>query len=85
MEESYVVKKLLPAVPQEEWVKKENENSILLLTREEWLKRTNETRGSRDKSRMRCFNCGIYGHFAADSKKPSHNKETKPEAHMTQT
>lgn len=141
MEESYVVKKLLRAVPQrflqitstmeqfgnletmsieeaigslkahderirgkiepkesqlmlteEEWSKRDREDKKLLLTREEWLKRTNKgsqegssgykNRGSRDKSKIKCYNCHIYGHFAAECRKPNRAKDQYQEVNM---
>ncbi|KAL8093108.1 hypothetical protein AgCh_035122 [Apium graveolens] len=35
----------------------------------------NVGRGGRDKSRVRCFNCLSYGHFAAECKRPKRDKE----------
>lgn len=64
----------------------------LLLNREEWLKkvspnlkgkRDNEfrnkdgNRGYRDKSKVRCFNCSILGHYACECRKPKREKEQK--------
>ena len=79
---------------EEEWSKKESDNGKLLLTREEWLKRTSKGgtdgsssakyRGGRDKSRVRCYNCQIYGHFAAECRRPNKVKEQKQEANMAQ-
>lgn len=141
MEESYVVKKLLRAVPQrflqitstmeqfgnlettsieeavgslkahderlkrkvesndsqlmlteEEWSKRDSDEKKLLLTCEEWLKRTNKggqdgsssfrNRGYRDKSKVRCYNCQIYDHFAAECRKPRRTRDQKQEANM---
>lgn len=67
-----------------EWKKKENNDEQLLLTREEWLKKTSRegTRGigdsrgkegnraGRDRSKVRCFNCQAYGHYASECRKP---------------
>lgn len=81
---------------EEEWVKKEKEERKLLLTRDEWIKRSNRgatdqrtrgrdnNRGGRDKSRVRCFNCNILGHFAADCRKPKREKESKEEVNSSQ-
>ncbi|KAL8100917.1 hypothetical protein AgCh_032970 [Apium graveolens] len=80
---------------EEEWIKKENSENKLLLTREEWKKRMHRGgaegnsgargRGGRDKSRIRCYNCHIYGHYAAECRKPNREKEVRQEALMAQT
>lgn len=70
---------------EEEWVKRENSEGKLLLSRD-WLKRSNRrnsdgntsncrNRVARDKSNLRYYNCGIYGHFAADCRRPKRNRE----------
>lgn len=41
-------------------------------------------RGPRDKSKVRCFNCLGYGHYAAECKKPKAQREQKEEANLTQ-
>ncbi|XP_074326489.1 uncharacterized protein LOC141664434 [Apium graveolens] len=79
---------------EEEWSKKEKEEGKLLLTREEWLKRNERNRGDsasngkgrsgRDKSKVRCFNCFGYGHYAAECKKPKRTREVRQEANMAQ-
>ncbi|KAK1400343.1 CCHC-type domain-containing protein [Heracleum sosnowskyi] len=80
---------------EEEWRKRENSDSKLLLTREEWQKRMNRGgneggsntggRNGRDKSRIRCYNCHIYGHYAAECRKPKREKEARQEALMART
>ena len=78
---------------EEEWKKRESEEGKLLLTREEWLKKS--SRGSdnstgfkgrlvRDKSRVKCFSCGGYGHFAAECRKPRRGKEQRQEVNISQ-
>lgn len=77
---------------EEDWIKKEGGENKLLLTREEWQKRMNMTNlegssnaknyGVRDKSKVRCFNCQLYGHFAAECRKPKRPRENKQEALM---
>lgn len=60
---------------EEEWLEREQiERHQLLFTRDEWMKRTNKNRdssssqnnnsresgrGPRDRSKIRCYNCGI--------------------------
>ncbi|XP_020259644.1 uncharacterized protein LOC109836177 [Asparagus officinalis] len=39
------------------------------------------TSGGRDKSNIKCFNCGVYGHFQSECHKQRHNHEQ--EAHLT--
>lgn len=63
---------------EDELIKKEKqEGGQLLLTRDEWLKRSSSKgrqngdhyrggRTGRDISKVRCFNCLIYGHYAAE-------------------
>lgn len=84
---------------REEWLEREKDESTLLLTREEWTKRNNKgnseassqklrgrdyNRNVRDKSKVRCFKCSAYGHYAAECKKPKRDREIKEEAHMAQ-
>lgn len=70
---------------EEEWSRRENENGKLLLTKEEWQRRVSKggvdsrTRSGRDKSRVRCYNCQIYGHYATDCHKPKRNKDARQE------
>ena len=83
---------------EEEWVKRERKDGQLLFTREEWLKWANKGgsessseqrgrefgRGYRDRSKVRCYNCGVYGHFQAECRKAQQDKEQKNEANLTQ-
>ncbi|XP_074361016.1 uncharacterized protein LOC141701224 [Apium graveolens] len=82
---------------EEEWRKRENHEGQLLLTREEWMKKTREgnrgpsdnrgkisNRGGRDMSRMRCFNCQAFGHFAYECRKSRRDKEPQKEVNLTQ-
>lgn len=84
---------------EDEWMKRENSEGKLLLTREEWLKRSSlrnqnsggdvsgrdGIRSGRDRSKIRCFNCHVYGHFAAECRKPKRGKEQQLEVNMSQT
>lgn len=67
-------------VTEEEWRKRESDEGKLLFTREEWLKKSGtgrsdgqasgfQARGVKDKCKIRCFNCNIYGHFAGKCRK----------------
>ncbi|XP_074351734.1 uncharacterized protein LOC141690877 [Apium graveolens] len=41
-------------------------------------------RGVRDKSKIRCFNCSSYGHFAIECQKPKCDRDTREEANIAQ-
>ena len=79
---------------EEEWSKREKSEGKLLLTREEWLKRSNKEntdghsgfkgRGGRDKSRVKCYNCNLFGHYAAECRKPRRTREQKHEANIVE-
>lgn len=84
---------------EEEWLKKESTEGQLLFTREEWIKRKKDgteqsqglryrgnssNQGGRDKSKVRCFNCRLIGHYAAECRRPRRDKEPKPEVNLTQ-
>lgn len=80
---------------EEEWRKRENVEGQVLLTKEEWLKRSckgeetspgknqgnisyqgrDTSRSGRDRSKVRCFNCHIYGHYAAECRKSRRDKD----------
>ncbi|XP_074373516.1 uncharacterized protein LOC141713846 [Apium graveolens] len=70
---------------EEEWMKKESEGEKLLLAKEEWQKRMNKggtsmrNRTGWDKSRVKCYNCGLYGYIAAECRKPRHVRDVKQE------
>ncbi|XP_074336171.1 uncharacterized protein LOC141673336 [Apium graveolens] len=85
---------------EEDWVKHENGNVKLLLTREEWLRKSirgttqagNDYRGRDnqgvrdrvDRSKIKCFNCGAYGHYDAECRKPKKERFQQGEANLTQ-
>ncbi|XP_074336208.1 uncharacterized protein LOC141673365 [Apium graveolens] len=81
----------------EEWSRREKNDTKLLLTHEAWLKRTSNTYGSgnwrggrgfkgtsRAQSTVRCFNCNILGHYAADCKRPRRERNQKSEANLVE-
>lgn len=83
---------------EEDWRKKESSEGQLLLTREEWLKKTNKegtlsstdlrgrdgNRGVRDRSKIRCFNCQSYGHYASECRKPRRDvRDVQKEVNLT--
>ncbi|KAL8134089.1 hypothetical protein AgCh_009237 [Apium graveolens] len=77
----------------EEWEKKEGHEKKLLYTREEWMNRSNRNnveapqnqrnRGS-DMSRVRCFNCNAFRHYAPEYRKPRCIKEQRQEVNISQ-
>ncbi|XP_074374845.1 uncharacterized protein LOC141715651 [Apium graveolens] len=82
---------------EEEWRRKESNEGQVLLIREEWLKRTNKegtrangdnrwrdgNRGGRDRSKVKCFNCQAYGHFAYECRKPRKERDTQKELNLS--
>ncbi|XP_074376994.1 uncharacterized protein LOC141718511 [Apium graveolens] len=38
----------------------------------------------RDRSTVRCFNCNVLGHYAAECKRPRREKSQRPEANLAQ-
>ncbi|XP_074361225.1 uncharacterized protein LOC141701481 [Apium graveolens] len=82
---------------EEEWSKYEANSGKLLLTREEWLERSNrggngfrgrDNQGGRDRidrSKVKHFNYGAYGHFAAECRKPKKDKVHRGEVNLAQT
>ncbi|CAH9074982.1 unnamed protein product [Cuscuta epithymum] len=45
--------------------------------------RSRNSGSSRDKSKIKCFNCDIYGHYASECRKPRRSRDD--EVHFTQT
>lgn len=78
---------------EEEWLEREKEEGKLLLTRDEWIRRSNkggseqknrekESNRGRYMSRVRCFNCNLLGHYAAECRRLKHDKKSKEEANI---
>ncbi|KAL8095336.1 hypothetical protein AgCh_036706 [Apium graveolens] len=96
VQENYMVKKLLRAVParslqitsaieqfEEECVKREGtENPYLLLTREEWLKRSNKGVAESSQTWRNKNTGGVQGGRGADCRKSKKKKDTKLEASL---
>ncbi|KAL8148078.1 hypothetical protein AgCh_005425 [Apium graveolens] len=79
---------------EKEWLEREGSSHKLFLMREEWQKRMNKNspEGSsnvkgrgRDKSKIKCYNCHIYGHYAAECRKPKREREVRQKALLTET
>ncbi|XP_063945046.1 uncharacterized protein LOC135151491 [Daucus carota subsp. sativus] len=40
--------------------------------------------GGRDKNKIKCYNCNIFGHYASECNKPPRDREQRQEANLTQ-
>ena len=77
---------------EEEWMKRESKDGQLLLTRtNKGAMRSNSeakgrefVRSGRDRSKIRCFNCSVYGHYAAECRKPKRESAQKNEVNLAQ-
>ncbi|XP_074322745.1 uncharacterized protein LOC141659716 [Apium graveolens] len=73
----------------EEWSKHESTNGKFLLTREEWPQRSSRGGNQRsrdriDRSKVKCFNCRIYGYFSGECRKPKRDRVRHGEANLSQ-
>lgn len=71
---------------REEWLKRRGKSGTEGQTNTNFRGRNNKdfVCGVRDKSKIRCFNCLGYGHFAAECKKPQREREQKEEVNLAQ-
>lgn len=75
---------------REEWIRKSNKGGGTHLSLGQQSRSSSEYRGRdygrgvRDKSKVRCFKCSAYGHYAAECKKPRRDKDQKEEVNMVQ-
>lgn len=81
---------------EEEWLKRKTTDGKILLTKEEWLKRNEknmspggsdyrvkDSRIVRDRSQVKCFNCGGHSHFPIECRKAKKVRPQKGEVNMT--
>lgn len=68
----------------EEWIKRKNKEN----TEEHSSYKRRGRRGfqgtGRDRDTVRCFNCNILGHYAAECKRPRRERNQRPEANLVQ-
>lgn len=71
---------------KEEWLKRSKTGGTEVSPNSKFRSNSgNQTSHSgRDRSRVRCFNCNVLGHYASECRKPKRDKEVKPEANLTQ-
>ncbi|XP_074363324.1 uncharacterized protein LOC141703782 [Apium graveolens] len=62
----------------DEWIKRSNKGGS---EQKKWGKESN--RGGY-KSRVRCFNCNLLGHYAAECRRPKRDKESNEEVNIAQ-
>lgn len=69
---------------REEWIKRNNNKGGGEGSSSQRYRGNARNRGGYDKSKVRCYNCSGYGHYAADCKKPRKDKDQKQEVNMSQ-
>ncbi|KAL8091403.1 hypothetical protein AgCh_033858 [Apium graveolens] len=69
---------------REEWLKRKNNGGQRTRRGTNDYRSRDGGRTSRDKSRIRCFNCDAYEHYASECRKPRRDKDEKEEVNMVQ-
>ncbi|KAL8134233.1 hypothetical protein AgCh_009329 [Apium graveolens] len=69
---------------REEWIKRNNNKGGGEGSSNQRYRGNARNRGGYDKSKVRCYNCSGYGHYAVDCRKPRKDKDQKQEVNMSQ-
>ena len=69
---------------KEEWLKRSKPGGTEMSPNSKFRGNNGNQSGRSSRSRVRCFNCNVLGHYASECRKPKRDKEVNPEANLTQ-
>ncbi|XP_074377787.1 uncharacterized protein LOC141719314 [Apium graveolens] len=69
---------------EDEWIKREKDGQSSFRGRSGRAYQNRRDGAGRDRSTVRCFNCNVIGHYAAECKRPRRERNHRSEANLVQ-